>query len=407
MWSSADSNVAIAHDSLLIATGVGSTRLTVRHEGRQAFVDVQTVATAVPGSFVSVATNSAATCAVTMDGEIACWGSGPDGILGTTRFNYYSGSAVPLRVLVGEQFEAVTMGYGHACALSSVGNVWCWGDNTFGQVSSIPQEQLPATRVVLPQPARSIAAGGDHSCAVIDQNGAVYCWGRNSWGQIGTAPVRRVNRPTLVAIPPVVALDAGGMNTCALDAAGVLRCWGSNDDGTLGRDGGASAIPQEVPGYRFSTFSVGNGHVCGVTQGGVTCWGRGFNGELGTPGLTSRSNPEVALTGLNVVSIEAGDGRSCAVEQDGGLWCWGNNRWEHLGLPLNPSNVIHPPTQLPDTYLYSRITLGSRGHSCALTTDNYVACWGLNDSGQGGTGTRTPGTIFSHLPSLVTELWDR
>ncbi len=84
---------------------------------------------------------------------------------------------------------------GHSCALLDNGNVKCWGNNAFGQLglgdtdtrgdeSGEMGNSLPAIDLGSGQTATRLAAGGRHSCALLD-NGNVKCWGNNAFGQLG------------------------------------------------------------------------------------------------------------------------------------------------------------------------------------------------------------------------------
>ena len=62
------------------------------------------------------------------------------------------------------------------CALDFEGDITCWGSNSQGQVSDIPEG-----------PFTTVDAGFQHSCA-INTAGAVLCWGRDDKRQLSTPP---------------------------------------------------------------------------------------------------------------------------------------------------------------------------------------------------------------------------
>jgi len=90
--------------------------------------------------------------------------------------------------------------------------------------------------------AVSVSAGGEHMCAVTTA-GDVRCWGANYAGQLGDGTIR--SRPRLVDVVDTdsnfVAVAAGGTHTCALTEAGGVRCWAANDEGRGG------SVPQLRP----------------------------------------------------------------------------------------------------------------------------------------------------------------
>jgi hypothetical protein len=82
---------------------------------------------------------------------------------------------------------------------------------------------------------RSVSPGGDHTCAVDEDEGAVLCWGSNAFGQVGNgSPTDRLTPIGLqVLTSGVTAIDAGAHHTCAI-TRGDLKCWGRNTSGQLG-----------------------------------------------------------------------------------------------------------------------------------------------------------------------------
>ena len=83
--------------------------------------------------------------------------------------------------------------------------------------------------------AIAVAAGGSHTCAIV-RGGGVRCWGNDSTGQLGDgAPEPLALSPVEAAgLPPAIALAAGGDFTCALVEDGGVWCWGANEFGQLG-----------------------------------------------------------------------------------------------------------------------------------------------------------------------------
>tara|TARA_Y100001954_G_scaffold64051_1_gene69768 strand:- start:971 stop:2746 length:1776 start_codon:yes stop_codon:yes gene_type:complete len=133
--------------------------------------------------------SNASSCVVTEEGEVYCWGQNTSGQLGN---GTYTSTGEPQRVqgLGGVRITEVSLGSGHICALSEDGEVYCWGSNTrWNQVGdSTDVNQLQAVQVPgLPLPAIQVAARTEHTCALLeDQN--VWCWGANTKGQVGIMP---------------------------------------------------------------------------------------------------------------------------------------------------------------------------------------------------------------------------
>jgi hypothetical protein len=93
------------------------------------------------------------------------------------------------------------------------------------------------------------------------------------------------------------AVSAGGDETCALDASGVVQCWGIDP---VGDGAPGPADPSIVPSLSGGVASIGvvAGHACAVmTAGAAKCWGSNGAGELGD-GTTIGSWVPVDVQGI-------------------------------------------------------------------------------------------------------------
>ena len=86
-----------------------------------------------------------------------------------------------------------------------------------------------------------VAAGKEHSCAVVRYSqesnfGRVYCWGDNSSGQIalGKEISSSAYAQKVEGLYNIKKVYAGAFHTCALDIIGGVICWGLNNYGQLG-----------------------------------------------------------------------------------------------------------------------------------------------------------------------------
>lgn len=148
-------------------------------------------------------------CVVTTEGELYCWGNNDAGSLGT---GDNAGTATPAAVAGITDAAEVALGTAHTCVRSTAGAVQCWGANDEGQIGdgldvgahdtctffdTTFDCVLSPTAVTLPQPAVAIAAGGDNTCALLDDN-TVWCWGWNERRQLGTEDRERRTAPVQV-----------------------------------------------------------------------------------------------------------------------------------------------------------------------------------------------------------------
>ena len=106
------------------------------------------------------------------------------------------------------------------------------------------------------------------------------------------------------------------------------------------------------------------------------------------------------FSGVNsrLAAISAGATHTCALTINGAVLCWGSNRRGQLGNGGNHnSNAPQPVTRL--AVGVAAIAAGD-SHSCALNTLGAVLCWGANQHGQLGNGT----TVDSNTPQPVFGL---
>jgi alpha-tubulin suppressor-like RCC1 family protein len=344
-------------------------------------------------------------CVIVDGGQVKCWGSNASGELGLGDANARGvapsqmGNGLPTVFLgVGRYAVQLALGNGHTCALLDTGDVKCWGDNTFGQlgrdntasVGTQPTDMQNLTPVNLGagRHATAIAAGGYHTCAILD-NSQLKCWGYNNFGQLGLA---------------------------VGNGQGPNSPHGRSSYGTTSGDMAALPAIDLGPGRTANQLALGNGHSCArLDNGNVVCWGDEEDGALGlgiaNVGSNSHVNdigddanemgtnlrPVSLGTGLTVRAIAAGTSHNCASFTNNQMKCWGNNTSGALGINQDLSRGNHSGDMgdnLPFVALGGRtvISFSLGGYvTCALVNvgvgqPNQVECWGSASNGILGTG---------------------
>ena len=229
---------------------------------------------------------------------------------------------------------------------------------------------------------KSLSVGGGHVCAVTSAN-AVLCWGRNDQGQ-ATAPVTG----------NIQNVAAGEDYTCSNQGFDYIGdCWGSYAGSSEYIEPFASNHGSD---YHFDPDKIGIDHYCTYYSGwnsrtsfqGSNVYGQRLSG--GCYGLVSlggwhtcrlnSNNGSIRCVGRNdsgqinvpngrYVSVDAGREHTCAVTDENRLRCWGADT-------LNQSS---PPGGSDYTEVSSN---AFANFNCALTEEKKVLCWGDNQYGQ-------------------------
>jgi len=320
------------------------------------------------------------------------------------------GDRAGLTFLVGSPViaQAVTVGGRQACSLQQDATVRCWGGNTYGElgIGSTTNSSTPANPGLTG--VRQISAGDGYTCAVM-QTGSIYCWGLNDTGQLGDGTTTQRNSPTkVVGITNAVSVQAGRFHTCAILVDSSVSCWGANWYNQLGTTGswgaGVNPYPAKVVNAGGSitgvkSLAVGGWHTCVVLgDNNGRCWGYWGDYALGNQ-WNGQPNPPSGqiMGGADKTTVDLGNRYGCA-SSSGSLWCWGSNAEGQIGNNSNANTGGGFSYNLP--FKVKNFSGSLAQHTCAVTSDSLVMCWGAGWRGQIGDG----GTSGRWLPTPVVGL---
>ncbi len=148
-------------------------------------------------------------------------------------------------------------------------------------------------------------------------------------------------------------------------------------------------LPSVMPPAASSNYSsavwAGSWHTCANRGAVVFCWGKNNEGQLGTGTtwdwpLPLKVVPEIR----NVIDADGGDFHTCVLTREHRISCFGRNREGQLGTGSTTDSVS--PAPLAGAIRFIDIDAGG-SHSCGVSEDGQVFCWGKNNRGQLGLGS--------------------
>ncbi len=355
----------------------------------------------LPGPALSVSAGGKHTCAVLTDHSLWCWGDNTRGQLGVD----VASGPTPRRVL--DHIDRVVLGDAHSCAIRLDRSVACWGANTHGELGDGSYQDRPMPTALANVLADDLALGSEHTCALAA--GAVTCWGSNDRGQLGDGSTTDRTSPAEPAASDAVEVAARGDHTCVRRGDGTAACWGDNDDGELG-DGTlvqrATPTPVAIDGVLVA-IAAGERHTCAMrADHSLACWGRDSVGELGD-GSHIPLGPQSAALPIGASALAVGAFHACVIAgADHRVYCWGDDHHGQLG---DGGSVLASARPL-DTGLTDAVALAAGvSHTCAAKSDHSLWCWGDNSDGELGDGTQTPRVrpVATTLSAIAIAAGDR
>ena len=428
--------------------------------------------------FTQISTGYNHSLALGSDGNLYSWGDNAYGQLGRSISGVNDGTPRKVNLPAGvSRFTQVIAGGYHSLALGSDGNLYSWGDNSKGQlgrVTSGTQDGTPGkvampTGVTITQASAPGTISGDFSLA-LGSDGNLYSWGDATYGRLGRNTSGKFDgNPGMVDFPAkpkptgVKFGDTPGMSLAdnkggtwsvitpphAGGKTDVAVSWsrnGQQPDAHLDytyissytvafeSDGGKptpdpqritegqqAARPTSSPakdGFLFDGWFLkdaeGGSKVAYDFSQPVTAditlvahWSPANTGGWSISpskgnamgGQQATITPPKLSRGIRFNQVSAGgyeigraSGFSVGVASDGNAYAWGSNQYGHLGqgnpmsTPQKTPARVPPPDGVDSGFTYKQAVAGG-DHVLAVGSDSIVYSWGANDHGQLGDGS--------------------
>lgn len=319
----------------------GSGQLAQQRPGEEAqSMLTPTRVTGLPAAkAVSVGVSNA--CAIDRIDRLFCWGPGA-ALLGLG-LEHYPRAAQPQLVDGLPAVRQVSFSFG-ICALTLAGDLYCWGRGEWTGLGTTDVVPYPRKHDGLPRLA-TVDFGWRHACAA-SSGGSLWCWGHNDYGQLGNgsvSPQVPYLTPQRVSVPSVSDVSAGWYHTCALTQPGVPWCWGTGK--VTGRPAGDPFSLRTIPGAvqgapairRLTTYGW---HQCAESVADeLWCWGENLYQQLGNADADSGGSVAPVRSALAGVQQAAGGlAHTCAIDQQQELFCWGHNAYGQIGIGTTSSS---------------------------------------------------------------------
>jgi hypothetical protein len=305
--------------------------------------------------------------------------------------------------LEGARTIAVGLGFGCAIAFN---DVLCWGTDPG------TQQRYAFAQILLLGAGNEfefLQAGEGHVCVA----SPVYCWGDNTYSQITDLSLIGSTTIRGPALRPELAgkqlLTLGARHSCANDGDRTL-CWGLDDyrqcgnkaDGLCLPDAPCSEKPVEVDGVSGALgLGLGTTHTCAIkADRTVACWGLSDKGQAGILPIDCDADGCIAdladVANLHgATRLALGKAHSCALTEDRLVFCWGSNEVGQVGIGSQGGMAAHAlPVQLPNGDPLRDVDDLAAGDALTCATSlGKLYCW----------GAWAPGTTFSAATEIPLD----
>ncbi|KAH9253228.1 hypothetical protein BASA81_008910 [Batrachochytrium salamandrivorans] len=295
-------------------------------------------------------------CLIDQGNQVKCTGRNDNYRLGdgtTTRRHML----VPVLGLTSGIEELYCGSFG-SCVRTTSGGAQCW--SFFAGLT-----RTSPVYITISGGIQSLSLGFTHACFVVVGD-KLYCMGTNTYGQLGTGNKTSQTTPTQVidlAAEGIVSVACGYEHTCAVNADGVMFCWGNVLNGRLGNPSITSNLPFpiQVLGIALDVASTWLGFYNSfalMQNGTVMAFGKDNYGVFGIGSTGDKTKPIVYGKGVSgVVEIRGGYPTTCVLLQNDTVWCTGRGRFGQFGVGTVTDSFTLVEMKLPTSAPTTQPTL--------------------------------------------------
>ena len=255
---------------------------------------------------------------LTSESRMLIWGSNSRGELGigtSDHDDHFSPIDITSHFSLGfdEVIVDVLAGDSHTAVITSEGRIFTWGYNTYGNLGdgTTTDKNTPTdiTNHFSLFPGEKIVKASVYSkhSAAVTSLGRVFTWGYNAYGQLGDGttetrllPIEITNQINISMEDKIINVQVGNGYSGVITSEGRIFTWGLNSSGKLG-DGTHvnKSIPTEITfqfnlneGEFFKDLILAEYDSSAVTsEGRIFTWGENSNGQLGDGTTETRISP--------------------------------------------------------------------------------------------------------------------
>ncbi|OLY85464.1 Protein pim1 [Smittium mucronatum] len=361
---------------------------------------------------VDIASGGLHNIAITNQGKLWSWGCNDQKALGRSGDEYVP---MPVEGVDDLVFVKVACGDSISVALTNDGSVYTWGtyrssEGIMGYSDETKIQDLPKKMAILSNvKICDIATGVDHVLA-LSTTGDVFCWGNGQQGQLGRKVIERRKKaglhPEKLSLKRIVHIGSGAYHSFAITSKGELFSWGLNNFGQCGLNvasGGDEPVvevPTEVgtlAGQNIVRVSGGEHHSLAMTSDGeIFAFGRSDSFQTGLPletiekfaqereAILLEASKKSAKKNINATTTESEDSANTA----------DSDAASSSGF----KKMVPIPTRIPNVPKCQFFCCGSNHNLAITSSDNKLYSWGYGEMLQCGNGEEEDVTV----PTLVT-----